>query len=223
MTAMIEYLDALDGQIYLFFNGMHSGFFDNFMMLFTGRFIWVPMYAALLFVVMRNCGWRKGIVAVLCTVLVIVLADQVCGHLIRPNVARLRPSHPDNPLSALATLVNGYRGGTYGFPSCHAANSFGLAMFMSLLLRSRRATWFIFLWAAVNSYSRLYLGVHYPGDLLVGTVFGLLFGALCYYIYTLIPVLGGYVDRPLYKKIHTGDIFIITGVATVLVIALCSI
>ena len=83
----------------------------------------------------------------------------------------------DNPLSAMVHVVDGYRGGSYGFPSCHAANSFAFAAAVALIVRSRRCSLFVFGWAVLNSYSRIYLGVHYPGDLFCGAVIGIIAGA----------------------------------------------
>lgn len=102
------------------------------------------------------------------------------ASLIRPEVARLRPSNLENPLSEMVHIVNGYRGGSYGFPSCHAANTFGLAFFVVYLFRSRLLSTFILVWALVTCYSRAYLGVHYPGDLLAGAVLGFVGASLCY-------------------------------------------
>ncbi len=178
---MIDFLNQLDTQIFLIFNGLHSDFFDSFMKLFTGRFIWIPMYVALAAVVVHVCRWQKALVYLLAIGAAIALTDQTCASVIRPAVERLRPSNLENPLSELAYIVGGYRGGSYGFPSCHSANSFALAVFMSLLFPRRRMVYTFLVWAALNSYTRLYLGVHYPGDLLVGAVIGSAFGALCYY------------------------------------------
>ncbi|MCM1029094.1 MAG: phosphatase PAP2 family protein [Pseudoflavonifractor sp.] len=170
--------EFIDSQLLLLANSCHSDWADQFMMMFTGRFIWVPMYVALAFIVARYFKPRKAIVVLIGVGVAIAMADQTCATLIRPIVARLRPSNPDNPLSAFVTVVNGYRGGSYGFPSCHAANSFALVAFMSLLVPRRRLIFFMIGWAVVNSYSRLYLGVHYPGDLLAGALVGAACGTL---------------------------------------------
>lgn len=170
---MIDYLVQIDESLFLFLNSLvRHPVLDSFMKLFSDRFIWVPMYATLLFIVYRNFGWKKTIFIVAGVALAITLADQICASLIRPAVCRLRPSNPENPLSALTAIVGNYRGGSYGFPSCHAANSFAAATYLSLILRTRRFTAGIFLWAVVNSLSRIYLGVHYPGDLLAGAAVG---------------------------------------------------
>lgn len=96
----------------------------------------------------------------------------MCSSVIRPVVARLRPANLENPIVDMVYIVNGYRGGSYGFPSCHAANSFGLAMYVIFLCRKRWLSFFIVAWAILNCYTRIYLGVHYPGDLIVGAIIG---------------------------------------------------
>lgn len=177
---MIDFLIDTDTQLFLFFNSLHTPLLDRFMMFFTGRFVWVPMYAAILYILFHSYRPRHAMVLTLAVVMSIVLADQVCATLLRPVFERLRPAHPDNPISPLVHIVDGYRGGRYGFPSCHGANSFALATILSLIVRNRRFSRFIFGWALVNSYTRLYLGVHYPGDLLTGALTGSL-GAWCVY------------------------------------------
>lgn len=179
---MIDYFNQLDTSVFLFFNGMHASFLDNVMMLFTGRFMWIPMYAALLLVIIRTCGNKSAFIYLLAIAAAITLTDQTCASIIRPAVERLRPSNPDNPLSELTRVVDDYRGGSYGFPSCHSANSFALASFMAMLIANRGLRIFIFTWALLNSYTRLYLGVHYPGDLLTGAIIGSVFGCLCFLI-----------------------------------------
>lgn len=177
---MLEFFDTIDSSIFLFFNGMRAPFLDTFMMCFTGKFIWVPLYATLLFCIFRGAGFRCGVVFTLAVIVAVTLTDQTCATIIRPVAVRLRPSNLDNPLSEFAQVVDDYRGGSYGFPSCHAANSFALAVFMALFYRRRVMISVMLLWAFLNSYTRLYLGVHYPGDLIVGAMIGSCFGCVCY-------------------------------------------
>lgn len=180
---MLEALNNLDAQWLLAINGWHNNFFDTVMYAYSGKIIWAPMYAALLYVVVRNMGWRTALWCVLGIALTILFADQVCSHLIRPWVERWRPSRLENPLSEWVHIVNGYRGGRYGFPSCHAANTMGLACFFGLLIRHRWLSFAMFLWAFVTCYSRAYLGVHYPGDLLAGSLVGIVGACLMYRLF----------------------------------------
>lgn len=180
---MLESLQQADQQLLLFLNGMHNSFWDHFMWIFTAKMTWVPMYAAILYVILKNLRLSVSIFTVLAIVLTITYADQVCATVIRPFAERLRPSNPENPISGLVHLVNGKRGGRYGFPSCHAANSFGLAFFVLLLFREKCLSLFILGWAVINSYSRIYIGVHYPGDLVAGMLIGLSGALIVYGVY----------------------------------------
>lgn len=177
---MLDFLIDIDSQIFLFLNSFHLPYFDHFMMAFTGKFIWVPMYASILFILFRRFGWKVAICYTIAIPVVIACADQLCATILRPWIERLRPSNIANPISEFVHIVDGYRGGKYGFPSCHAANSFALASFLALLFANRRFTIFIFAWAIINSYSRLYLGVHYPGDLIIGAIVGSCIGYVGY-------------------------------------------
>lgn len=179
----MDYLINIDSDFLLWLNGAHNAFFDTFMMLFTGRFIWVPMYLALTYVLFRNMTPKQALMCLVAIALVIVIADQMSSSLIRHSVGRLRPANLENPISNMVHIVDGYRGGRYGFPSSHAANSFGLAFFLLFLLRRSPIPTFIILWAIVNCYSRIYLGVHYPGDILCGTLVGLVAATVVWFIY----------------------------------------
>ena len=180
---MLETLQEADQNLLLFLNGLHTPFWDSFMAIYTAKLTWAPMYAAILYVLCKNFRPVTCLLTVIAIVLTITYADQMCATFIRPLVERMRPSNLNNPISEFVHIVNGKRGGKYGFPSCHAANSFALAFFMVLFFKNKILSTFILLWAALNSYSRIYTGVHYPGDLLAGLVVGLSGALLIYFLY----------------------------------------
>lgn len=180
MTDFLQLLNDLDSQLLLAINGLHNPYFDTFMYAYSGKWIWIPMYAALVYVLFRNLSWRVALACLVGVALTITFADQIGASVIRPWVERLRPANLENPLSASVHIVNGYRGGSYGFPSCHAANTFGLTFYLMFLVRRRGFTLFMCAWALLTCYSRSYLGVHYPGDLLAGALLGLCGAALMY-------------------------------------------
>lgn len=178
----ILWLSDIDARLLLIVNGAHSPFFDSVMWCISGRWIWVPFYAVLAYLLFRRMSWKRASICLVTIGLIILAADQTCATLIRPEIGRLRPADLNNPLSSFVHVVNGYRGGRYGFPSCHAANTFALAVFMSLVIRHKWFTVMMFSWAFVVSYSRMYLGVHYFGDLFCGATIGSLFAVLFYYL-----------------------------------------
>lgn len=180
---MIEFLSNIDARLLLAINGFHTPALDQFMFLLSAKLVWVPFYILLIIISIHRYGWRGGMFIVLGIALAVTIADQTCGSLIRPLIERMRPSNPNNPLSSMVHLVNNYHGGRYGFPSCHAANTVAVATFLSLVYRRRRLIiGSLVLWTAMNCYSRMYLGVHYPGDILVGAIIGYIVG---YAIYNL--------------------------------------
>lgn len=178
----ILWLSDIDARLLLIVNGAHSPFFDSVMWCISGRWIWVPFYAVLAYLLFRRMSWKRASICLVTIGLIILAADQTCATLIRPEIGRLRPANLNNPLSSFVHVVNGYRGGRYGFPSCHAANTFALAVFMSLVIRHKWFTVMMFSWAFVVSYSRMYLGVHYFGDLFCGATIASLFAVLFYYL-----------------------------------------
>lgn len=176
---MLERLMTWDRELLIFLNELHSHFFDPVAFYLTKTEFWVPLYLYLLYLIFRD--QRKNSWFIVGGLIVaIALADQITAGLMKPFFERVRPSH-DPSLEGVIHLVNDYRGGLYGFASSHAANTTAVALVVYLALRSTyRLAWTIFLWAAVMSYTRIYLGVHYPGDLLVGALVGLLSGFTAY-------------------------------------------
>ena len=179
-SELFQSLMETDQTVFLYLNGLYTSFGDYFMSSFSGKVIWAPMYASVLYVLLKNADWKVALYCLIAIVLTITFADQACATFIRPAVARLRPCSPDTPISELVHLVYGKRSGSFSFPSCHAANSFGLAFMLMYLFRNRWLTAFILIWAVINSYSRIYLGVHYPTDLLAGAIVGATGATLMY-------------------------------------------
>lgn len=176
---MLESLKELDIQLFLFLNGLHSDFFDTIMWLASSKFIWVPLYAWFLWLLYKK--HRKDFwIVVLTVILMIIISDQLC-NLSKNGIMRLRPSN-DPGLMHKVHILKEYRGGPYGFYSGHASNAFAVAIFVILALKSRHK--YILpvglAFALLVSYSRIYLGVHYPLDILTGVVMGSLIAWLMY-------------------------------------------
>ena len=175
---MLEQLIEWDKPVFLFLNNTHTPFWNQFMWIYTGKLTWAPLVIALLFVLYRK-NWKEATLVVIALALTITLCDQFASTLCKPYFARFRPAQ-DPDFSPFVQIVNGYRGGRYGFISSHAANSFGAVVLLSLIFRNRVFTITAIVWAAVNCYSRIYLGVHYPGDILAGTIAGIAIAGLVY-------------------------------------------
>ncbi len=175
-------METIDQEILLYINGNYNPYFDVLMSLISGKLIWLPLYLIILCEFYKRLKFSWQLLAVLATVgVTFFLTDFCCSQIIRPVFMRLRPVCIDNPVHSLVHAVEGYREGkAYGFPSCHASNTFGLATLIWLFFRNRWNTVAMFSWATIMCYSRVYLGVHYPGDVTVGAILGLLLGFAIY-------------------------------------------
>lgn len=184
---MIEQLKAWDEQLLLFLNQFHVAWLDQVMFWLTKTEFWMPLYIFLIYLIFRNYK-KEGWLILAGVVITILIADVVTYRFMKPFFHRLRPSQ-EPALEGIIHLVNGYRGGLYGFASGHAANTTGVAFFVFLLFRKTYSwIWLIFIWAFVMTYTRIYLGVHYPGDILVGALVGLLGGYAGYRFYRWLRV-----------------------------------
>lgn len=175
---MIEYLKSIDTDLFLFLNGSHNTFFDPIMYWLSNKLIWTPMYLLIIFLIIRRYK-MQGVIMLLFIAVTITLCDQTASGLLKNTVQRLRPSH-DLALMNLVHLSKAGPGGLYGYASSHAANVFGLATFLFFALdqKFRILKYWMFVWATLVAYSRIYNGVHYPGDVITGVLIGIGYGYL---------------------------------------------
>ena len=167
---------TFDTDLFLFLNGLHADWLDSIMVFISRNAVSIVFYLAFMVLAMFKYG-KKSLWILLGMAVVVLLSDQMSAHVIKPWVQRPRPCHnPD--ISQLVHLPSGHCGGTYGFVSSHAANCFACAVFFGRLLKPF-VRWIklpLYIWAVVVSYSRIYLGVHYPLDIACGTALGILIG-----------------------------------------------
>lgn len=184
---MMEKLLQFDTELFLFFNGLHAPWADRFVYLLSQIWFWIPLYLLVIFLIFKFYR-KKGWMVLLVFVLALILSDQTC-NLLKNSVQRLRPSHTE----AIATDIhlvqkpdgNRYFGGQYGFPSAHSANSMSLA-FLIIFFLSKGKKWVVvaaIAWSLLMAYTRLYLGVHYPLDILCGFILGSCYAILMFLIY----------------------------------------
>jgi undecaprenyl-diphosphatase len=177
----METLQYIDQELFRDLNTLHSPFFDSIMLFITGRTSWIPFYILIIFFLFRNFGLKQGFIYLFYILAAVGLSDFITSGLMKPFFERLRPCH-NQELSAWIHTV-GTCGGKYGFASSHASNTFALATGLTLLYpRFKYVAIIMLFWAIIVSYSRIYVGVHYPGDLLTGSFVGISVSFLLYFL-----------------------------------------
>ena len=218
----MDTLIQLDKELLLWLNSHNTPFWDVIMMFFTRKEFWIPLYLLLLYQIYKVKG-KEALWWILGAFFLIFLCDQISTQLFKNVFERFRPSH-DPSLEGIVNLVSGYKGGRYGFVSSHATNSFGFALFTSLLFRNRLYTLFIFSWSLLVIYTRIYLGVHFPGDVIGGMILGLILG---YGVYRLtkwfVGSRKGLVSRDVrgVQSLAYSSVWLIIGVTSIEVITIC--
>ena len=182
----MEALSTIDSDLFLFLNGLHTAWMDKVMVLITEMWVWIPLYILLFYWTVRQYGKRFWWI-LLALGLVMLCSDQLASHVFKPLFHRLRPCY-NIDFQDLIHLPDGLAGGRYGFVSSHAANTFAIAAFLTPALRNYRP-WpaiVLYLWAFLSSYSRIYIGYHYPGDILCGALLGILIGLIFWKIFQIV-------------------------------------
>ena len=179
----MSYLSNIDSNLFLFLNGLRADWLDPIMVAITQMWLWLPIYLLLIYWAVKqygkHCWW------VFLTLCVVVLcSDQLSAHVCKPLFHRLRPCF-NVDLQDFIYLPLGTAGGRFGFVSSHATNTFAVAAFLTPALSNNRpwAGITLYLWAFITSYSRIYMGFHYPGDILFGALLGILIGWIIWKIF----------------------------------------
>ncbi len=204
---MLERFLVWERDAFFLLNGSDSAFLDHFMWLYSGKVVWLPLAVFIIAVLCYRKSWRIWLPIFLAIALTITLCDQFASHLCKPLFTRFRPTHHPDFMDQVKVVFD-YRGGLYGFISSHAANAFGFATLMSLILRDKLLGWTLFFWATLTAYSRVYLGVHFISDIIPGALSGCLFGYLVYLLYlratrAFFPLPAGDTVPALYSRRRT--------------------
>jgi undecaprenyl-diphosphatase len=171
-----------DTDLFLFLNGLHADWLDPIMFFISGNFNWVPLYIIIAIFFYRKYGGTRTLFLIAGIALCVLFADRISAGFFKPVFERLRPSR-EPAIEGLVHTINGYKGGLFGFVSSHAANNFAIIVFTLLVIRNKYYTIGMLFLACLISYSRIYLGVHYPLDIICGTLLGVAVGIGVYYLH----------------------------------------
>ena len=184
----MEQFIQLDHSLFSFINqGLSNSFFDWIMPLLREKRIWIPFYFIGVVLIARSRRWRSTVLIVLCSIAAVVIADGVSSHLLKPYFARIRPCLLPEMMSQVNLLVSRCSG-AFSFPSSHAANHLALALFLSLVFRKSAfyLAPILFVWAVMIGFAQIYVGVHFPSDILAGFLLGLFCGFLAYLVFRIL-------------------------------------
>lgn len=220
---MLERLLPFEGPLFLSLNGSHSELMDKAMWLYSFKFTWVPLYLCLviLFIYKFRNNWKEYTLIFVSIALLILICDQVASGMLKPMFERFRPTHhPD--FKNQVEIVFGYRGGRYGFASSHASNAFGFAMFTALQFRHRLFTVLLFTHAIITAYSRIYLGVHFISDVVVGALIGITAGVLIFkfYIFVRKKLITNNKDESFVPRYSSKEVFYVSCIYLLTIISI---
>lgn len=179
----MEFLEHIDRSLLLLINGFHSPFFDFLWSEISKTRTGILIYALIIYYLFRHNSFLRGLYLFIALIVCIALADIISVHAFKNVFERYRPSH-NLEIQDMLHFVHGYRGGLYGFVSSHAANLFAFATFVSRIIPNKPLVIASFTWACLGSYSRMYLGVHYPSDILGGALLGIAISLVIYAIFS---------------------------------------
>ena len=178
---MLEQLNKIDYSVFFAINSRHSELLDTIMWYSSEKITWLPLYLLLIFLLYKKVGFPKFMFVTFACILMIICSDVFASLVIKPLVERLRPTHTPGIMESVR-ILNDYRGGLYGFVSSHAANTFALFTFITLIFRRTTISILMLFYACLVSYSRIYLGVHFPGDVLCGAIVGASVAAFYFFL-----------------------------------------
>jgi len=195
LISIFKYLENIDKELFLFLNGLNRDGLDQIVFFISSHWFWLPVVTVILVLIIRKYK-KHAWLPILVIIFTYIFTEQVTNF-VKYAVERFRPTH-NTDISHLVHIVNNYKGGVYGFFSGHAANSFGLALISALFIKNKYYTIAIILWAIIVSYSRIYLGVHYPSDIFAGALFGVMAALIFYRIWK-------FLCNNLIKSVDTKD------------------